>query len=194
MTITTNAQRRRLLQAAAGIGAAGPFGLGSASAAALPPAATGKPGDFDFLSGQWTIRHKQLKDKNWESFDGEATVIGMLGGLASVEELRIPAKDFSGMGLRILDIEKKLWADHWCNRRNGVLTPAAWGSFTNGVGTWDSADMEAGKPVITRGVWDRISPSACRWYQAVSRDGGATWEENWIMDWQRSGSPAVTAT
>ena len=25
-----------------------------------------------------------------------------------------------------------------------------------------------------------------RWHQAVSRDGGATWEPNWFMDWRRS--------
>ncbi|MDQ1919299.1 hypothetical protein [Massilia pseudoviolaceinigra] len=185
MTITTNAQRR-LLQAGAGIGAAGQPGLGSASAAAQAPTASGKPGDFDFLSGEWTIRHKQLNGKQWESFEGEATVIGMLGGLASVEELRIPARNFSGMGLRILDVEKKLWADHWCNKKNGVLNPASWGSFTNGAGTWDSTDIDDGKALITRGVWDRITPNSCRWYQAVSRDGGATWEENWIMEWQRA--------
>ncbi|MES2016374.1 MAG: hypothetical protein V4484_07745 [Pseudomonadota bacterium] len=152
----------------------------------LREAPTGAPGDFDFLSGNWKIAHRQLKDGQWDLYEGEATVHGLLGGLASVEELRIPSRNFSGMGLRLLDVEKGLWADYWANGKGCVLSAApAWGGFTNGVGRWDSDAVDSGKPVKVRGVWDSITPDACRWYQAVSRDGGQTWEENWIMHWQR---------
>ena len=51
----------------------------------------------------------------------EATVVGILGGIASIEELRIPARGFSGMGLRLLDVEKKIWSDHWVNAKSGVV-------------------------------------------------------------------------
>lgn len=186
--MTTNpidVQRRTLLQVAAGIAAAGQLGVGSANAAVSTSTATGKAGDFDFLSGNWDIKHQQLKDKKWDRFEGSATVVGILGGIASVEELRIPARNFSGMGLRILDVERKLWADYWCNGKNGLLNPASWGSFTDGVGIWESNDVEDAKPTRVRGVWDQITASSCRWYQTVSRDDGITWEENWIMDWQR---------
>lgn len=179
-------QRRALLQIAAGIAVAAP-GLNTASAAAVAPVANGKPGDFGFLSGNWKIRNRRLKGKEWDEFDGESTVVGILGGIASVEELRIPARNFSGMGLRLLDVERKLWADYWVNSKSGVLTPPpAWGSFVNGVGRWDSDDTDEGKPIIVRGVWDQITPKSCRWFQAVSRDDGKTWEENWIMHWSRA--------
>nr|WP_279158616.1 hypothetical protein [Pseudomonas corrugata] len=178
-------QRRMLLQIATGMAAAGTLGVTGASAAVSGLKGSGKPGDFDFLSGNWKIKHKQLKDGKWVEFEGEATVFGILGGLASVEELRIPSRNFSGMGLRILDVEKKLWADHWCNRKNGILNPASWGSFTDGAGIWDSNDVENGTPVIVRGVWDQITSRSCRWYQTVSRDNGASWKENWIMHWQK---------
>lgn len=146
-------------------------------------AATGKAGDFDFLSGHWTIAHRRLMGDEWDSFDGEASVHSILGGVASVEELRIPSRHFSGMGLRLLDVERRLWADYWVNRASGVLgCAAAWGGFENGVGCWDS---DTGG-VITRGVWDQITPASCRWRQAVSHDGGATWAENWVMQWQRA--------
>jgi hypothetical protein len=185
MTNPTDAQRTMLQQVAAGMAAAGALGLNRANAAVAGTEGTGKLGDFDFLSGNWRIEHKQLKDERWDEFEGEATVFGILGGLASVEELRIPSRNFSGMGLRILDVEKKLWADHWCNRKNGILSAATWGSFTDGAGIWDASDLESGTPIIVRGVWDQITSNSCRWYQAVSRDGGATWEENWIMHWHR---------
>jgi hypothetical protein len=175
----TDVQRRSVLQITAGLAAAG-------VAAAAPPAPTGKPGDFDFLSGEWKIKNRQLKNGTWESFDGEATVHGLLAGVGSVEELRIPTRNFSGMGLRLLDVERKLWADHWVNAKSGVLTPPpSWGSFVDGVGTWDSDDKDGDTPVIYRGVWDRITPTSCRWYQASSRDGGKSWQESWVMHWAR---------
>ena len=183
----SDTQRRTLLQVAAGIAAMGPPGL-AAAAGATPatPAATGKAGDFDFLSGNWKIRHRRLKDQQWDVFEGEATVNGILGGVVSVEELRIPSRSFNGMGLRVLDVERKVWADHWVNSGDGIVNPASWGSFVNGVGSFDAAELEGGKPVTARGAWDQITPGSCRWRQSVSRDGGKTWEENWIMDWQRA--------
>lgn len=195
--------RRALLQATAGLAAGGGAGL-SADAQAAPgavaspdprpappprpaPAATGRPGDFQFLSGEWKIRNRRLREGQWDEFDGGATVHGILGGVASVEELRIPARGFSGMGLRLLDVDRKLWADFWVNAKSGVLGPQpTWGSFVDGVGTWDAVDTEAGQAEIWRGVWDRITPSTCRWFQAVSRDGGKTFQDTWVMHWSRA--------
>lgn len=179
--------RRTVLQMTAGLAAASQLGAGAAQAAARAPAATGKPGDFDFLTGNWRIKNRRLKNNAWDEFDGEATVHGILAGVASIEELRIPARDFSGMGLRLLDRERKLWADFFVNAKSGVVSPPpAWGSFVNGVGLWDSDDVHEGKPIIVRGSWDQITPKSCRWYQAVSRDDGRTWEENWVMRWTRA--------
>lgn len=177
-------QRRTLLQLSAGLAAA-QAGIEPAHAAAAAPAPTGRPGDFDFLSGEWKIRNRRLKDGAWDSFDGEATVVGLLAGVASVEELRIPARQFSGMGLRLLDVERRLWADFWVNARSGVLVPPpSLGSFVDGVGIWDAQDDNPGAPIY-RGVWDQITPASCRWTQALSNDGGKTWQEQWVMHWTR---------
>lgn len=186
MTPPSDPQRRSLLQAAAGLAAMSQLGASSASPAPQTPLAAGKPGDFDFLAGNWHIKHRRLTDKVWDQFDGEASVISILGGIASVEELRIPSRNFSGMGMRLFDVERKMWADYWVNRKSGVLNPPTWGGFADGVGTWDSRDVDGGIPVIVRGVWDQITGTSCRWYQAQSRDDGKTWQENWIMQWQRA--------
>ena len=111
---------------------------------------------------------------------------GLLGGVASVEELRIPARGFSGMGLRLLDLENKLWADYWVNAKSGVLVPPpAWGSFVDGVGLWESEDTDGAVPIIVRGAWDQITSNSCRWYQASSRDAGRSWQESWVMHWTK---------
>lgn len=184
---STRLRRRDLLQLAAALSAAGTLGSQGAVAAARTPEPTGRSGDFEFLTGTWKIRNRRLVAGAFDEFESEATVFSILGGLASVEELRIPARGFSGMGLRLLDVERRLWADFWVNSKSGILTtPPVWGSFVDGIGRWDQDDEADGAPIIVRGVWDQITPTACRWYQAVSRDDGQSWAENWVMHWARS--------
>lgn len=181
--MTNEVDRRTVLLTAAGL-VAGTTVLDTFGA---PVETAGKPGDFDFLAGSWKISHRRLKGKEWDEFRGEATCWTILGGVGSVEELRIPARDFSGMGLRLLDLEKKIWSDYWVNGKSGVLGAAGLtGLFKDGVGTFEADDVDGDQPIKVRGVWDRITPKSCRWHQAVSRDGGKTWEGNWFMDWVRA--------
>lgn len=150
--------------------------------------ARGKPGDFDFLTGEWRIHNRFREGEKWIEFPGEASVRGILQGICSIEELRIPARNFSGMGLRLLDVEKQVWSDHWVNAKSGVVTvPGQLGGFVDGVGTFTSEDTVNGVREIYRGVWDRITPTSCRWYQGLSRDGGKSWTDRWFMDWTRVG-------
>lgn len=187
----TNLKRRTLLVSAAGLGlaqlaasAAGASSPAPAASGGIPP---GKPGDFDFLAGEWKIRHRMLKKGAWDEFAGEATCWTILGGVGSIEELRIPARDFSGLGLRLLDLEKKIWSDFWVNAKSGVLSPPGMpGGFKDGVGTFVVDDTDGDKPIKARGVWDHITKTSHRWRQGVSRDGGKTWEETWFMEWTRA--------
>jgi hypothetical protein len=199
----TEILRRQLLQSAAGL-AVGQLVLTSSNALAATgakpgevsstqttnkPKPPGKAGDFDFLAGSWNISHRRLKtdgSKTWDEFKGEATCWSILSGIGSIEELRIPERNFSGMGLRLLDVENKIWSDFWVNARSGVLTtPGTTGYFENGVGIFIADDVDAGKPIKVRGIWDRITAKGCRWHQSISRDGGKTWDDNWLMDWSR---------
>lgn len=184
-----NADRRLLLHAGAALGAAALMGdaFAQPSADYMAAAEPGKPGDFDFLSGNWKIAHQRLlKPGEWDRFEGEATCWSILGGVASIEELRIPARDFSGMGLRTLDIKEKVWSDYWMNAKWGLVgSEGVKGGFVKGDGVFLSDDMDGDKPIKVIGLWDRISANGCRWRQGVSHDGGATWDWNWIMDWTR---------
>ncbi len=152
--------------------------------------APGKIGEFNFLAGDWKISHRRLKTSgsdDWETFEGEATCWTVLNGRGSIEELRIPARDFFGMGIRLLDAKQQVWLDFWVSGRDGVLTmPGMPGGFVDGVGVFEVDDVDGDQPIRVRGIWDRIMPTSCRWHQAISRDGGATWEYNWFMDWVRA--------
>lgn len=189
-TSSIEAQRRALLQSAAGL-AMGGLAAEAGAATTLPPPPPGKPGEFDFLAGHWKISHRRLKKAgtdDWDVFKGEASCWTILAGVGSVEELRIPERGFSGMGLRLLDLENKVWNDFWVNGKSGVLTtPGLTGGFANGVGTFTAEEKDANdKPILVRGVWDRITPTSCRWHQASSSDGGRSWAADWFMDWVRA--------
>lgn len=179
--------RRTVLQAAAGLMvAAGFINSGKATETAMAKG-TGKPGDFDFLTGEWRIANRFLENGKWIEFPGEATVTSLHGGRASIEELRIPARDFAGTGIRTFDVERAVWLDYWVNAKGGVITPpGVAGVLTDGVFAFISDDVDAeGKPIKVRGVWDEITGQSHRWHQGVSRDGGATWEDGWMMWWTK---------
>jgi hypothetical protein len=162
------------------------------SSASTPPNGSGRAGDFDFLAGRWAIRNRRLKVRwteqpEWESFDGDSICHTVLGGLGSIEELRIPTGQPRGLGIRLLDVKTGLWSDYWSSSGSGIVMPPPMsGSFEGGVGTFLATDERDGDlPIWSRGIWDRITPASCRWQQAFSRDGGKTWEDNWFMDWTR---------
>ncbi|MBB5205147.1 hypothetical protein HNQ51_002466 [Inhella inkyongensis] len=181
-------KRRLLLQAAATGLSAGSAAAATATATPTPPSfPPGQPGEFDFLAGEWRMHNRRLKAPGeWDEFPGEATVHRLLDGKASLEELRIPARGFAGLGLRILNLETHTWMDFWVSARNGVLSgPGMPGHFKDGVGLFEADDEDKGQPIKIRSIWDQITPKSCRWHQTVSRDGGKSWEPNWFMDWKR---------
>lgn len=179
--------RRHFVQAAAVLLMAPAAAGGAATPLPKPPA--GQPGEFDFLTGEWRISHRRLLragSDDWDEFEGEASCWGVLAGRGSIEELRIPARDFAGLGIRLLDAGQGVWTDFWVNAKSGALaTPGMTGGFVEGVGTFLAEDRDGEQPILVRGVWDRIGADSCRWHQAVSRDGGARWETNWTMQWTR---------
>lgn len=154
---------------------------------ALPGTPTpGRPGDFSFLDGHWRIRHLKRRGQTWDRFEGEARCWSILGGIGHVEELLIPARDFSGLGLRMLDVARSQWSDHWVNAKSGVVTtPGQTGSFEHGVGLFTSTYDDQGKTMHSMGLWDRIAAGQCRWRQVYSADGGKTWSHDWVMHWRR---------
>jgi hypothetical protein len=46
--------------------------------------------------------------------------------------------------------------------------------------------VDGDAPIKVAGIWDHITPTTCRWRQAVSRNAGKTWDQGWIMDWTRA--------
>ena len=161
--------------------------------AALVPSASPDVHAFDFIHGRWTIVNRRLKTRNagaedWDVFPSASTCEPRLGGVANVEEVACPARGWTGMALRALDLQTGLWSIWWLNSLDGQLQPPVRGGFDGGVGVFVGPDMDGDQPILARFIWSDITPHSARWTQAFSYDGGVTWETNWIMDFTRAES------
>ena len=60
----------------------------------------------------------------------------------------------------------------------------------DGVGTFTAVDTSGDRPVHVRFLWLKTDTPTPRWEQAMSIDGGETWETNWTMDFERASADA----
>lgn len=93
--------------------------------------------------------------------------------------------DYEGLTVRLFDLARQVWTIHWADSRTGRLDPPLEGRFEDGRGIFFGDDQHEGRPVRVRFIWN--AGRTPRWEQAFSTDGGATWETNWIMDFERDG-------
>ena len=144
--------------------------------------------DFDFLHGSWTVHHRRLRHRgagcvDWDEIDGTAETRPLLGGLCNVEEHSIAGS--SGVAFRTLDRLAALWSIVWVSKTDGLVQPAVVGRFAGELGLFEGEDIDAGRPILVRFIWNRSDPIAPTWTQSFSYDGGDTWELNWTMAFTR---------
>ena len=154
--------------------------------------------DFDFLFGDWTVRHRRLDrrlvgETEWTAFEGRSVARPILGGLGNVDEnvVGLPTGPYEAMTLRLFDEDTKRWSIWWIDGRFAGVDSPMRGGFADGVGTFYGDDTHDGIPVLVRFVWDVSDPDEPRWEQAFSTDGGATWELNWAMRFERVSGSAL---
>jgi hypothetical protein len=146
--------------------------------------------DFDFYMGSWHVHHRRLKERlagndEWEEFDGTSVAWPLLDGAGNVDDnlLELPAGTYRAISLRSFDPATNQWSIWWLDGRAPTrLDPPVVGGFEYGVGTFIAEDTFRDKPILVRFIWSDITDNTCRWEQAFSPDGGATWEVNWIME------------
>ncbi|HVF17955.1 MAG TPA: hypothetical protein VNA21_13625 [Steroidobacteraceae bacterium] len=165
----------------------------TATTASALPMLEGAPHDWDFLVGQWNVKHRRLRSRltgstQWDEFAGTLNNWAVLGGHANVGDnyMNFPGGEFRGIGLRAFDPTKREWLSWWLDGRNPSAVGAPLrGNFRDGIGTFIGDDTLDGRAIKTRVIWSRITPRSARWEQAASADSGRTWETNWTSDFER---------
>lgn len=148
---------------------------------------------FDFFHGAWRVAHRRLRarlcgDDTWETFSGTCVTQPMLGGHGNLDDniIELPAGAYRAVTLRSFDPATRRWAIWWLDARRPLeLDTPMLGAFENGTGAFFADDVFEGRPIRVRFLWTRTETASPRWEQAFSTDGGATWETNWIMDFER---------
>ncbi|HSE82087.1 MAG TPA: hypothetical protein VLA87_10450 [Gaiellaceae bacterium] len=149
--------------------------------------------DFDFWMGSWKVHNryllKRLKgSEDWIEFEAAVTARPLPGVLGNEDEFRTDHDGgFVGMSFRFFDPESRTWSIYWADsRRPGRLDPPVYGSFNGEIGRFEGADTLAGKPILMRFDWSRVTTPSPLWEQSFSADGGKTWETNWVMEFERA--------
>ena len=148
--------------------------------------------DFDFLIGTWKVHHRMLTQRlkgstDWVEFEGDTVDRKILNGLGNMDENVIHMKNgrVHAISLRLFNPASKEWSIHWSTDRMGVLDIPMIGGFKDGLGEFYSQETHDGTHVYSRFIWSKITADSCQWEQALSEDGGKTWETNWIMEFKR---------
>ena len=148
---------------------------------------------FDFLIGTWKVHHRMLMQRlkgstDWVEFEGDTVDRKILNGLGNMDENIIHMKNgpVHAISLRLFNPASKEWSIHWSTDRMGVLDIPMIGSFKDGRGEFYSQETHDGIHVYSRFIWSKITTDSCQWEQALSEDGGKTWETNWIMEFKRA--------
>ncbi len=151
------------------------------------------PSDFDFMIGDWWVRHRRLNSRltgcnDWTEFEGTSSTRKILGGLGNVEDnvLNFPDGEVKAAAFRSFNEESHEWAIWWLDGRapHNLEVPVI-GKFSGSVGTFFAKDTLNGKPIIVRFTWTTNPGKNPVWDQAFSEDDGKTWETNWVMEFVR---------
>jgi hypothetical protein len=165
-----------------------PAGPGHGKAPTTPQTPAGTPRDFDFEHGRWrTSLRRLLKplsgSQEWAEYIGTSKVHPLLGGRANLVELEVagPLGRIEGVSLRLFDTQRRRWTLNYSSVTDGTLELPMSGGFDGGRhGVFYSVETFKGQPILVRFVIDVLDADQCRFEQAFSPDGGATWEVNWI--------------
>ena len=150
--------------------------------------------DFDFFVGKWKGHNRRLHERlvgctEWDEFEGVSDVRNILGGEANFDEVVFQRENgpVQGVTLRLYDQKTGEWRLYWAATGSGFIDIPMIGSFDakNGTGKFYAHEPHNGRYIYSRYLWSNITPNSVRWEQALSADGGATWETNWITDFTR---------
>lgn len=151
---------------------------------------TSAPSDFDFIIGDWNVKHRRLTSRfansvDWAHFDGQSSTVKILGGFGNLEDnlLHFPGESFRAVAMRSFCTRARTWSIWWLDGRNPTRldTPVV-GRFSGHIGVFFADDVLDGQAIKVRFTWTATPGQYPRWEQAFSNDDGENWEANWQME------------
>jgi len=171
---------------------------GSAPVVRTPPR---EAAQFNFLVGQWELVVKPAATSLAQKIHGMPKLAGTwkawraLDGWGIEDELRITDNSGNPMALshatRFYDAASRKWKSSSLDVYRGVFTSSlAELRGSDIVSSSQGVDTD-GKPYLSRGRYSDISPTAFRFVQERSADGGKSWKENLTIEAKRVSATAA---
>jgi hypothetical protein len=141
--------------------------------------------DFDFDFGTWKIRIRRLLhpltgSNEWTEMDGTTVTNKIWDGRANLATVEAdgPSGHLELLALRLYDPQAHQW-NIIATSDGGILGVPAVGGFRD-RGEFYDAELYRGRNILVRfSIWPVFS-NEIHAEQALSADGGTTWETNWI--------------
>ena len=145
---------------------------------ATPPRTDGRH-DFDFEIGMWSMTP-----------GGATHVVRKLWDGGTIAQLIVPPNHHvRGSLLSLYDPMHRDWSIYWADAQDGSLSKPMTGRFRDGIGTFTGSDERAGRPILVRVIYDRITPHSFRTVQSESTDGGRSWSARVTWTYTRLTEP-----
>ncbi len=142
---------------------------------------------FDFEFGTWKTHLKRLLNPltgstTWVAYDGTTKVTPVWNGRANLVELEVdgPKGHIEALSLRLYNPAAHQWSLNFANSVAGTVSTPSVGRFSAGRGEFIDQETLGPRTILVRFVIFEIAPTAIRFEQSYSDDGGKTWEVNWI--------------
>ena len=157
------------------------------------PPSSGIQHDFDPAIGTWKAHltrliHPLTGSTTWVTYDGTSVVRKVWNGRANLEEFEADGSSghIEGLTLRLYDPQAQQWNQVWATSNDGTLGQPMVGEFKNDRGEFYDQEPLNGKAIFVR--WEQTfpGPDTCHFEQSFSKDGGKTWEVNWVNVYRRA--------
>ena len=151
--------------------------------------------DFDFEIGTWKthvsrLLHPLTGSQTWANYEGTTVVREVWNGKANLAELEVDGAQghLELLSLRLYNPASHQWSLNVTSSRAGALSVPTMGEFEQRRGEFYDQETFDDRAILVRFVITVITANTCHFEQSFSRDGGKTWEVNWIADDTRIGT------
>jgi hypothetical protein len=155
---------------------------GPAASQTIPSCAAPEASQLDFWLGTWAL--------TWTADDGQGrgtnTLTKTLDGCV-VHERFESVDGFRGESVSVYDVRSGQWRQTWVDNRGGYLLLTG-GHNEDGVMELRTAPFthpQTGREQVNRMIWTDVTDEALTWRWQRSLDDGTTWEDQWVITYQR---------
>ncbi len=136
---------------------------------------------FDFWVGDW--------DLTWTTNDGKTAkgtnrIVKILDGKVIQENFSFASGEFKGTSISVYNPVKKIWHQAWADTQGGYFDLE--GDLDGEKRIFKTKlQQQNGQQIIKRMVFYDIKSGSLTWDWVLSRDGGATWQLQWRINYVR---------